>query len=53
MKKKEYLTPGTKVVRMESVSMLAASATLGTSHMPANDSEVLSNKDVWADGLWK
>ena len=51
MKKKQYMTPATKACNLECVNMLAASQ-LGFGEGNAIDSEVLSNQDVWSDGLW-
>ncbi len=51
MKKKQYMTPATKASKLECVNMMATS-TLGFGEGNANDSEVLSNQDVWSDGLW-
>ncbi len=52
MKKKQYMTPATKACKLESVNMLAASQLGCNPDVPADGSEVLSNQDVWSDGLW-
>lgn len=52
MEKKLYMTPVTKALKLESMNMLAASAPSVSKSPARQDLEVLSNKDVWSDGLW-
>lgn len=50
MKKNSYMAPETRVSSLEALNMLAAS--ISCVKDAADESTVLSNQDVWGDGLW-